>query len=254
MSSVQSIERAFAVLRCLESGPAGVTKIAERADLAKSTVSRLLATLHALDAVEQLSPGGDYRLGPLVQEMAGAAAPARTLERIARPHLADLTALTGEATSLSVLDGTDVLYLDQVNSDNPVTVPDWTGERVPPHVVSSGLVLLAFAPPATVDEYLDRPLAGFTEKSITDPDAVRARLAQVREMGHAWVREEFQIGINSVAAPVRASDGTAVAAIHAHGPSYRFPARRSADAIAARVVATADRVSVLLGAIEQADD
>ena len=250
MSSVQSIERAFAVLRSLAAGPAGVSKVAERVALPKSTVSRLLATLLELDAVEQLTPGGDYRLGPLVQQIGGSAAPGRMLQHLAHPFLVELTANSGEATGLSVLDGTDVLYLEQVDSDNPVQVHDWSGERVPAHVVSSGLVLLALSPAGVIDSYLERPLAGFTDRSLTDPDAVRARLNEVGDDGVAWVHEEFEIGINSVAAAVRTADGTAVAAIHVHGPSYRFPALGAADREAARVLSAADQISVLLGAGE----
>jgi DNA-binding IclR family transcriptional regulator len=252
VTSVQSIDRAFSVLRSLAAGPAGVSKVAERVALPKSTVSRLLATLLELEAVEQLSPGGDYRLGPLVQEIGGAAAPGRALQRLARPFLVELTALTGEATGLSVLDGSDVLYLEQVDSDNPVHVRDWSGERVPAHVVSSGLVLLASAPSDVIDAYVERPLIGFTERSVTDPAVLATRLDEVRRSGVAWAYEEFEVGINSVAAAIRAADGTAVAAVHVHGPSYRFPANGAGGREAARVATVAGRISALLGAGELA--
>ena len=147
MSSVQSVERAFAVLRCLASGPAGVSEVAERSHLPKSTVSRLLSTLNELGAVDQLGAGGDYRIGDLMVELAAAAQPGRSLVAIARPHLVQLTEALGEATGLSVLDGHDVHYLDHVEADHPVQVRDWTGERLPAHLVSSGFVLLAGAPP-----------------------------------------------------------------------------------------------------------
>ena len=84
MSTVQSIDRAFAVLRSLTSGPAGVTEIADRVGLPKSTVSRLLSTLEELGAVEQVAAGGDYRVGWAMLELAAAARPGRSLVSVAR--------------------------------------------------------------------------------------------------------------------------------------------------------------------------
>ena len=176
MSSVQSVERAFAVLRCLASGPAGVSEVAERSGLPKSTVSRLLSTLNELGAVDQQGVGGDYRIGGLVAELASAAQPGRSLVAIARPHLVQLTEVLGEATGLSVLDGHEVHYLDHVESDNPVQVRDWTGERLSAHLVSSGFVLLAGAPPSALDEFLARPLPRATAKTMTDPELIRKRV------------------------------------------------------------------------------
>src|SRR5688572_9743072 len=100
MGSVQSVERAFTVLHCLAGGPAGVTEIAERCDLPKSTVSRLLATLHDIDVVEQTESGGDYRIGGALLDLAGGVAPTAHLVALARPHLADLSEQLGEATGL----------------------------------------------------------------------------------------------------------------------------------------------------------
>jgi DNA-binding IclR family transcriptional regulator len=246
MSSVQSVERAFALLRCLSSGAAGVSELADRSQLPKSTVSRLLSTLQDLGVVEQLDAGGDYRIGNGLIDITAGASPGRNLVALARPHLTDLAEALGEATGLSVLDGESVYYLDQIDSSHAVQVRDWTGERVPLHVVSSGLVLLAALSEAVREAYLRRPLLQSTPRTMIDPDALRARLSAVAAAGVAWVYEEFAEGINSVAAPVHDAAGHVVAAIHAHGPSYRFPAAGQADSVATQVVDAADRASIRL--------
>jgi DNA-binding IclR family transcriptional regulator len=241
--SVQSVERAFAVLRCLATGPAGVTEIADRCDLPKSTVSRLLATLNEIDAVEQMGAGGDYRLGATIIDLASGLTPSAHLVALARPHLADLSEQLGEATGLSVLDGRQVHYLDQVDGPHAVQVHDWTGERVPAHLVPSGIVLLAACTAAERDRYLAGSLEATTPRSMTDRRRLRERFERAAKTGVEWVHEEFAEGINSVAAVVRDRGGAAVAAVHAHGPSYRFPGERSTDEIGKLVTATAERVS-----------
>lgn len=241
--SVQSVERAFAVLRCLGSGPAGVSEIAERTRLPKSTVSRLLATLAELDAVTQIDPNGAYGLGELILDLSASATPGRNLVGTARPVLEDLVDQLGESAGLGVLDGQSVYYLDQVNSDNEVQVRDWTGERTDAHVGSGGLVLLAFAPASVRARFLGAPLVAHTEHSVTDPVRLSHRLDEIRRAGFAWCFEEFAIGLNSVGAPVTNSSGRVVAAISVHGPSYRFPAGGSSAAVAAAVVEAAQRVS-----------
>ena len=146
MSSVQSIERAFAVLGTLANGSLGVTEVAERAGLPKSTAARLLATLAREGVVEQVPGDTAYRLGPRLATLAAGLTPARSLTAIAHPVLIELAAAVGEAAGLSVPDGDLVHYIDQVDTPNPVSVRDWTGSRVPMHAVSSGQVLLAFRP------------------------------------------------------------------------------------------------------------
>jgi len=243
MSTVQSVERAFAVLGALATGPAGVSEIAERTQLPKSTVARLLATLAQLGAVEQSDSVGTYSLGELLIELSSAASPGRNLISMARPHLAELVEEIGEAAGLGVLDGLTVYYLDQVDGDHEVQVRDWTGESVDAHVVSSGLVLLATAPEEVRVELLSAPLEAWTEYSVTDPALIERRLEEAERAGFAWVYEEMSEGLNSVAAPVFNPAGMAIAAVHAHGPSYRFPADGEAAATAAAVVTTARRIS-----------
>ncbi len=249
MSRVQSIERAFAVLGTLADGPIGVTEVAERARLPKSTAARLLASLAGEGVVEQVPGDTRYRLGGRLATLAAGVLPTRSLARLARPSLVELSAEVGEAAGLSVPDGDLVHYVEQVDTPNPVSVRDWTGSRLPMHAVSSGQVLLAFRPAAAVERYLERPLERFTELTLVEPDAVRERLREVRRDGFAWAREEFDRGISSVAAPIADASGEVVAAVHLHGPSYRFPAAGTDTAIAERVVTTAARIA---GSLRQA--
>jgi DNA-binding IclR family transcriptional regulator len=243
MSRVQSIERAFAVLGALADGPIGVTEVADRAALPKSTAARLLASLTREGVVEQVPGDTRYRLGPRLVTLAARIRPARSLATLARPSLEELAETVGEAAGLSVPDGNVVHYIEQVNSTNPVSVRDWTGSRIPLHAVSSGQILLAFSPPVVVQRYLGRPMERFTDRTLVTAEALLERMRAIRRDGYTWALEEFDEGISSVAAPVADGTGEVVAAVHLHGPSYRFPAPGAEADLAERVVATAARIS-----------
>ena len=176
MSRVQSIERAFAVLGALGDGPLGVTEVADRVHLPKSTVARLLASLATEGAVEQVPDGTDYRIGGRLVTLAAGVRPTRSLVALARPHLVELAGSIGEAAGLSIPDGFLVHYVDQVDSPHPVGVRDWTGTRLPMHAVSSGLVILAHMHPADVEHLLAGPLERFTATTVVDPALIRERL------------------------------------------------------------------------------
>lgn len=243
MSGVQSIERAFALLRALAVGPAGVTELAERAELPKSTVSRLLAALESEGAVDQVESGGEYRLGNTLADLAGMAAPGYNLVTAARPHLMELTNLTGESSGLSILDEGAVYYLDHVEAEEEVMVRSWTGERIPLHLVPSGLALLAGESSTSLDMHLRRELQRSTKNSVIAPDAIRARVDEVRRQGYVWFHQEFDESICSVASPVWAQDRSVVAAIHVHGPAYRFPGDSDECEIGRLVHETAQRLA-----------
>ena len=242
---VQSLERAFAILDEVARRPAGVTAIAERVRLPKSTVARLLATLEDVDAVERFE-GARWRIGPGVPALTAVGSPERNLIAIAHPFLVDLVGELGEDAGLGLPDGNEVHYVDQVESDNPVQVRDWTGTRAPMHAVPSGLVLLAEWPDDALAAYLQSTLVALTQRTVTDPALLRKRLAEVRRAGYAWGLEEFAEGIDSVAAPIRDARGNALAALHVHGPSYRFPRAGAEAGIASRVGAAASAASAQL--------
>jgi DNA-binding IclR family transcriptional regulator len=243
MSTVQSIDRAFTVLRALSGGPAGVTEIADRVSLPKSTVSRLLSTLEEIGAVEQVSAGGDYRIGWTMIELAASARPGRSLISVARPHLVELNRRSGESAGLSIPDGLEMLYLDQVNPDSELQVRDWTGHRIPMHAVPSGQVVLA-SDPELVETVTAARMHAFTAKTITTARALRSRLDAVTRDGYAFADEEFADGLNSVAAPVRNAQGRVVAALHVYGPASRLPGEREVDALGTMVREAADRIRI----------
>jgi DNA-binding IclR family transcriptional regulator len=231
------------VLGALGDGPLGVTDVAERAGLPKSTAARMLQTLVAEGAVEQLPGDTAYRLGPRLVALAGGLSFNRSLAAMARPILIELAAASGEAAGLGVPDGDSIHYIDQVDTPNPVVVRDWTGARAPLHAVSSGQVLLAFRTPSAIDRYLAGDLEAFTPRTLTDDDAVRERLRSVRREGFAWALEEFDPGISSVAAPIADGSGEVIAAVHIHGPSYRFPPVDRMAEVAELVVGGAARIA-----------
>jgi len=246
VSRVQSIERAFAVLSALADGPIGVTEVAERVALPKSTAARMLASLTREGVVEQVPGDTRYRLGGRIVSLAAGVLPARSLVAIARPILVELASSAGEAAGLSVPDGASAHYIDQVETTHQVQIRDWTGSRLPLHAVSSGQVFLAHMSSVAVERYLAMPRVAFTARTITDSAALRERLRTVQLEGRAWAREEFSEGLNSVAAPVAGEDGEIVAAVHLHGPSYRFPAAGSEEHVAGLVVSAARDVSARL--------
>jgi len=246
MSRVQSIERAFAVLGALGDGPIGVTEVAARVDLPKSTAARMLASLAREGAVEQVPGGTRYRLGARIASLAAGVLPTRSIVALAHPVLVELASTVGEAAGLSVADGFVVHYVDQVDTSHQVLVRDWTGTRLPMHAVSSGQVFLAHMAPSALDRFLADPLERFTLRTLVDPAALRERIRRIELDGYAWVGDEFSEGINSVAAPIADAAGDVSAAVHVHGPSYRFPPAGAEKTIALHVRAAAAQISARL--------
>lgn len=242
-AGVQSIERAFELLQALAVQSAGLTELATRVDLPKSTVARMLGTLEGIGAVVRDDDDRSYRIGMGLAELAGAVDASATLATRVRPHLTDLSDRTGEAAGFSVPTGYSMHYLVQVESPNAVQVRDYSGLAVPMHVGPSGLCVMSLWPDDDVNRYLRRPLDSFTPHTVIEPQMIKKRLTGIRNSGHIWIHEEFAEGISSVAAPVLDHARRALGAIHVHGPTYRFPGATDPDIVAGLVMDAAERVS-----------
>ncbi len=244
---IQSVDRAVDVLEYLaERDDGAVTDLAAALGVHKSTAFRLLAALEARGLVEQVSERGRYRLGFGLVRLAGAAAARLDLVEQSRPVTRRLAMELGETVNVARLEGDAVVNIDQVMGGATVATQNWVGQRTPLHATSSGKVLLATAPPDERARLLDRPLAAFTPATITDRAVLEAELERAARDGWAATREELEVGLNAIAAPVRGRDGTVVAAVSVSGPSYRLDPGRFA-AVAAAVVAAGDEIGRRLG-------
>ncbi len=246
MNSVQSIERAFRILQEIADRPAGISELARRVDLPNTTVTRIVKTLESLDVVVR-DVDGTFNLGPVALRIGSRSEQAADVRLLDHARLVALAAQLGEIAGLSVRDGRNVLYVAQADSRHEVQVRDWTGEHVPLHVVSSGLVFLAYAEEADLDDYLAGELQHFSGRTQCDPEQIRQRVRQIRQRGYVWTKEEFRPGINSIAAPIFNADGAIAGALHSHGPSYRFPAAGEDHRVAARIVLGASSLSHSIG-------
>lgn len=248
MSGVQSIERAFAVLRELALGPAGVTDIAERTNLPKSTVSRLLSALESEGAVAQRDSGGDYEIGAGLIDLADSASDSASMAAVVRPFLHELSEATGETVGFVVRSGRQVYWVDNVEvAGTAVQVQNRTGFYAPMHAVPAGLALLAHLPANEIDEYLAVPLERVNDATITDPDVVRRRLDDISTSGVVWSVGDLGEGITAVDVPFRGRSGEYEGALFVNAPTYRFPEPGDEARIEKLIVDTAERLSIRFG-------
>lgn len=201
-----------------------VTQLAARTGLHVATVSRLVSQLTAEGL---LSRDGEQRvrIGVRLWELASRAAPTRGLRESALPFLEDLHAVVGHHAQLAILDGVEVLFVERLSAPDAVVNYSRVAGRLPLHASSSGLVLLAGAPPELRERVLAGPLPRYTDQTITDPAVLRRVLAEVRRAGFAFNPGHVHPEAAGVAAPIFDSGGRVVAAVSAIVPNV--PAARA---------------------------
>ncbi|WP_431906755.1 IclR family transcriptional regulator [Amycolatopsis thermoflava] len=245
-SQVQSVDRAIAILDILaRRGEAGVTEIAQELDVHKSTAFRLVGALEAWQLVEQVSERGKYRLGFGIVRLAGATTARLDLSRESRAVCERLAAELDETVNVAVVDQGQATNIMQVYGSAAVTARNWIGQRTPLHATSSGKILLAWAGDDDRESALAE-LPAFTPNTRTDRDKLAEELEQVRERGWACTVEELEVGLNAVAAPIRAANGDVIAALSVSGPAYRMEPSSYPD-IAEKIVAGAEEISFRVG-------
>jgi IclR family transcriptional regulator, acetate operon repressor len=226
-NKVQSLDRALEILKLLGSEPEmRVTDLARRLEVHKSTAFRLLSTLQEHGLVEQNPSTEKYRLGYGLVRLAASVVGEIDLARASRPVLEELAMRTSETVNLAILQGDQVVNIDQIAAPNLVVNVNWVGKQTPLHCTSNGKVLLAFLPDPERRRLLEHPLHRFTPRTITDVKTLDKQLGRVRDDGWAFTLEELEIGLNAVAAPVRGTDGFVHAAVSVAGPSYRVTPQR----------------------------
>ncbi len=229
-----------------EEDELGITTLATRLRLAKSTVHRLATTLTSSRFLEQNSETGKYRLGLALFELGALVRRRMDVANEARPKLRELLEKTGETVQLGIVDHFSVLYVYEMESRRAIRMAAAVGARAPLHCTAVGKVLLASQPQDYVKQVLDLGLTSYTPKTITRREGVLAMLAEVSARDYATDDEESEIGLRAIASPVRNHTGTVIAAVGMAAPVQRMN-KKAMQTCVPDVLATAKAISARLG-------
>ena len=218
------MDRAIDVLEHLaQGGWSGVTDIGQALGVHKSTAFRLLSTLEARGLVEQHVDSGKYHVGFALVHLARGVTVGPDVTRHAHPSCRWLADETGESVTLAVLEGDEAVTIDQLIPDDASVVSrSWLGRRTPLHATSNGKVFLAWLPDSRRAALVNGVHEAYTPRTIIDALALAEEITEVRRRGWAAAVDELEEGLTSIAAPVRAADGTVIASVSVSGPSYRM--------------------------------
>lgn len=249
MESVQSFERGLAVIRSFgaKTPHQTVAEVARSTNLSRATARRLLHTLENCGYVRR--DGTLFALTPQILDLGYAYLSSHPLSELAQPHLRHLAERVHESTSVAVLDATSVVYVARVPANRLMTVSIDVGTRFEAYRTSLGRALLAWLPDeevAAIWEHSDHTAP--TERTVTTLDELLAELAEVRRIGWAMVDQELEIGVRSVAAPIRNLRGEVVAALNVSTHPGRTTRTDLRKTIVPALLETADEISEAMSA------
>jgi IclR family pca regulon transcriptional regulator len=248
---VRSLERGLAVIRAFDTDHPQLTlsDVARATGLTRAAARRFLHTLVQLGYVR--SDGKLFALRPRILELGYAFLSASGLPEVATPHLEALVTAVHESSSVSVLDGSEVVYVARVPTRRIMTVAIAVGTRFPAYATSMGRVLLAGRSSDWLDGYLTSArLQPLTKHTITDPDTLRSELVRVREQGWALVDEELEEGLRAIAAPIRDINGTVIAAVNVSAPTARGDAEILVSDLLPHLLRTAGQIEEDMRALD----
>jgi len=205
-----------------------MTQISGMIGINKSTVHRLLATLERKRFVERDATTGIYRPGLRLLQMAFLTLEHNDLRRLAAPFLHSLSEQHRENVNLTVLDNTDVIYVDVIESPQRVKLAAEKGQRLPAFCTASGKAILAFLPEDRLEHILKNGMPKYTPNTITSLEAYYKDMKLTRERGYAISEQEFEEGINALAAPICSQP---IASVSIAGPAYRLTRERMIDIV-----------------------
>ncbi|WP_137391510.1 IclR family transcriptional regulator [Rhodoligotrophos defluvii] len=218
-----TVVKALRVLEmlALEGEPATLTSIAQRCGITKSNAHRLLKTLEECRYVRQDLQSKTYEPTLRLWELGMGIFDRLDLRSAAARHLITLARTANESVHLSVLDGSEVIYVDKVDSTHAVRAYIRIGDRAPAYCTATGRAMLAFMPEEQVFATL-RDLKKYTPNTIANAAALKAEFAAIRERGYSITHGEWQPGVFGIAAPVRGATGAIVAGLGIAGPEERM--------------------------------
>jgi IclR family transcriptional regulator, pca regulon regulatory protein len=245
---VQSFARGLDVIRSFSAAAPRQTlsEVAARSGLTRAGARRILLTLQALGYVA--SDGKLYALTPRILDLGFAYLSSMPIWNLAEPVMQALTDEVRESCSAAVLDGTDIVYVLRVPTRKIMSIGLGVGSRLPAYCTSMGRVLLAGLPDEEVQRLLRASaLKAHTRSTVTDVEALLAKVRQVRKQGWSLVNQELEEGLVSLAAPIVNRAGETIAALNISGQANRTPPRQMQEAMLEPLLRAAREISGLLG-------
>ena len=248
-SYVQSFARGLEVIRTFnaQAPQQTLSEVAQRSGLTRAGARRILLTLHALGYVQ--TDGKLYQLTPRILDLGFAYLSSMPIWNLAGPVMEALVGQVKESCSAAVLDATDIVYVLRVPTHKIMSITLGVGSRLPAYCTSMGRVLLADLPE---DELMARLKASnrqaHTRHTVTDIDALAARVAQARRQGWCIVNQELEEGLISIAAPLTNRLGQTVAALNISGQANRTSAELMQHTLLPPLLRAAQTISRLMGA------
>lgn len=241
--AVGVLDRMTAILEAFDEDDHGlrISELAARADLPKSTVSRLVSTLVRERYLER--DGKVIHLGLRLFELGQLAQEPRELRANALPVMADLRNRTGETACLAIRDGHEMVCIAVMRAHSSATPTSRIGGRIPTHATALGKAMLAFSDDADTAAFIASGLTAWTSQTIIDPDRLASELADIRQSGFAVELGEFAVDVSAVASPVFSPSGALVAAISVSGRFGDFHPARSASYVRAAALALTRRLA-----------
>ena len=219
---VTSVARGLSVIRAFGKDSSGLTlsDVARRTGLARAAARRFLLTLQDLGYVR--ADGRQFHLTPRVLDLGYAYLSSFSLADVSQPVLEHVAEVTHESCSVTVLDGTDIVYVARVPTKRIMSVSLSIGTRLPAHAAAMGRAILAFLPPDEQARFFAAAtLKKFTPRTVTDPDRLRRILQDTKREGYALVDQEMEEGLRVIAVPIFSKRGQVLAAMNVSGHASR---------------------------------
>jgi IclR family transcriptional regulator, KDG regulon repressor len=222
---LHSVKNSMRILRLFSTSEPefGVTQIAARIGISKSSAHRLISTLVKKGYLEKNERTQKYHLGLTLLGLTGVITTHMEIHRESLPILQDLVNQLGETANIGLLEENDVVYLHQVECKHPVHLQSHIGKRNPAYCSSAGKTILAYQSEDRIRSVLQSELYPYGPKTISDPEQLRKNLIDIKFKGYSIAIDELHEGVVSLAVPVRDYTGEVIAAISIVGPKQRIP-------------------------------
>ncbi|GAA4875807.1 IclR family transcriptional regulator [Paenibacillus vulneris] len=221
---LSSVKNSCRLLKLFLDSPKelGVTDLSKRLGLSKGAVHKLLITLESEGLIRQNPSNKQYALGYTLLELGNKVLKDHNMVEFARPHMHRLASTTKELVCLCVIDGTDAIYVDKIDSQYPIRFDIEVYRRFPLYATSASRSILAFQAESLIDGVLSEELRTFTQYSLKNPADIKERLSQIRAKGYEMSSNLRNVGVTGIAAPIFDASGQVIASISTIGPTDRM--------------------------------